>query len=164
MTVIIDAFITTQHAYYTTSGKADLTSALTFLMEDMTREARVSEYYRCAWDIASEPVCSSSDFAMTHIEGILETATDATPADDDEYVMYSRSGTKIVKRDEDGTEDMTAPDLIVTDFEVYVLGDEEDSSVRARVTLSAYYDENSNGSQDSNELDMYLQTSFTARI
>jgi len=144
MTVIVDAFVSSQHSYYTTSEKADLVSVLTFLLEDMTREARVSDNFRCD----SPPCVNASNFSMTHIEDL----NDAGPGED---IRYYKSGTSIYKTDGSSLP-MTPTSITVTNFNVDVMGTPPIDPVRARITIGAY-------SNERPDQELNLQTSFTVR-
>jgi len=148
LTVVVRTFVASQHAYYTTSDKTDIVSALAFLLEDITRESRVSEGFTCTTPSSCEGV---QDFTMTHIVGL----NDALAGETIEY--YLDANDRIQKVNIDGSNDyMTPPNIVVDSFDVTVYGLVPTDPVRARVSLSAHsdaYPENI----------VHLQTSFAVR-
>ena len=152
LTVVVDSFVSSQHAYYTTSDKADLTSALAFLMEDMTREARVSDNFRCG--DASTPCIN---FHMDHIEGLNGAGAGET-------IIYEWVDNDTIEKTDDGTGPFIMNEktkVIIDSFEVEILGNPpidplRAEPLRARVSMSAH-------SVDSPDNVIHLQTSFTAR-
>ncbi len=149
MTVVVDTFVTSQRSYYVASEKADLTSSLAFLLEDMTREARVSTSFTCAL-----PPCSgASDFKMTHIVGL----NSAGPNENVQYVLVNGATKKIQKMTPDGLlHDMTPPGVAIDDFMVTVHGQSPKDPIRAQVSLTAH-------SVERPEQIINIQTSYTSR-
>ena len=151
MTVIVDAFIASQNAYYLTSEQGEITSGLALLLEDMTREARISDSFRCAEAFSPPAACASNMFAMNYIEGLNSQVGT-------ELVSYRLQGNEIRKNYNDGSNHISAitpPDVLVTVFNVNVIV--EEGQTRAVVTIKAHSNNNS-------DIEVVLQTSFTERI
>ena len=88
--VVVDSFIMSQRSYEATVQSVELTKALTVLLEDMTREARVSENFRCTIG-GSSPCPSSTMFVMDHIEGVNNQGASET-------IIYRAQGNSIQKK------------------------------------------------------------------
>jgi len=151
MTVIIDSFVTSQHSYYSTSNKADLTSVLAFVLEDMTREARVSSEYTCTGS-------PCTNVTMTRIQGLNDVA-DAS----NEVITYYLNGANEIVKTEDinGTVTdykMTPTSVVIDAFSatIFDTSDTAGSPTRVRVSLEAH-------SKDYTDQIINLQTSFSAR-
>lgn len=151
MIVIVDTFVTSQRSYRNTVEQAELTRAVTRIMEDMTIQARVSEQFACG--TVSPPCTQTGDgamFVMTHIEGVNSQG-------DNEVVRYRLNGTAIEKNYLDGGFiRMTPPSIEITGFTIDVLGIYPNDQIQAVVTLTAR--------EAANPVkEIHVQTSFTER-
>jgi len=144
MTVVVDAFITSQRSYRLIAAEGALTKSLTVVLENMTREARVSEHFRCA--AAGTTPCTGTEFHMTHIEGLNAQGAG-------ENVTYGVVG-GVIQKD---SLDLTPPTVNVTDFDVRIIGTRPAEQIQALITLTA-------SSVDSPNVKVQLQTSFTERL
>lgn len=152
MVVVVDSFITSQRSYETTVESVELTKALTVLFEDITREARVSENFRCT-DTLTSPCSSTSYYTMDHIEGVNNQGASET-------IVYRTQGGIIQKSTDGGTTytDILPPSVVVDDFQVEVLGEHNTGEqIQALVTVSAHakYEPGAR---------VHLQTSLTERV
>jgi type II secretory pathway pseudopilin PulG len=146
MTVVVDAFVTSQRSQVSLSQQTDLVRAVNMLLEDMSREARVSGSFSCNATTPS-PCVSGTEFFMTHIEGLNGQGAG-------ENVSYVLNGSSIQK----GGILITPPSINVTSFNVEILGTSPRSDqVRALITLTA---------NDTNNAGVVItiQTSFTERV
>src|SRR3989339_417478 len=139
MTVVVDAFISSQRSYRVMAEEGALTKTLTIVLENITREARVSQFFRCA--SAGTTPCTGTSFYMTHIEGL-----NAQGAGED--ISYELVG-GVIQKD---SLDLTPPSVNVTDFDVRIIGTRPQDQIQALVTLTA-------SSVDSPNVKVRLQTS-----
>lgn len=147
LTVVVDSYMNTQRAYRITADQAELTRAVTRVMEDLSVEARVSREYRCG---ATPSPCFGDEFNMVHIEGLNNQVAG-------EVVSYTLNGGAIEKTDPSGsTLAMTPPTIVITDFYVEVKGIYPDEQVQALITLTAQ------SATDPTKV-IHVQTSFTER-
>jgi len=148
MTVVVDAYVTSQHSRQSLDKQTDLIKALNMVFEDMTREVRVSTDFACGSNLS--PCTTNNKFYMTHIKDLNEQQ-------DNEKVEYTLSGTKLQKKTTGPALDMTPPGIEVTAFEVEMVGSVADGDqVRTLVILTA------RDKLDPNTT-LTLQTSFTER-
>jgi type II secretory pathway pseudopilin PulG len=150
LTVVVDSFVTSQKSYRGTAEEGQLVQALTMLLEDMTREARVSESYQCGTGPSPCPV--DTVLIMTHIENLNNQGVG-------EEITFRKNGATIEKDiNSGGYVDMTPPDIVVDSFSVQVYGDPAvKDQIQALVTVSAYHKNNIHKK-------VQLQTSFTERM
>ncbi len=144
MTVVVDSFMTSLKSYRMIYDQGKLSQAFVFVLEDMSRETRVSDTYGCAIGVLSP--CVGTTFSMEHIVG-LNNQTAGT-------VAYSLVNGEIHK---DGVPMTNGAKVRVTNFSVNLLGEYGVDQVRAYITLSAQSVENPNNT-------INLQTSFTERL
>lgn len=150
--VVVDSYVASQKSYADTAREGQMVQALTALLEDMTREARLSENFRCA--LNGVPPCTtvaSNIFFMTHIEGLNGQAAG-------EHVRYrfdSAAGTIARDVNNTGFLPITPPFLTITSFLVTVTDPAATDQVQALVTLEAQHSDGGRKIQ--------LQTSFTER-
>ncbi|HCC05066.1 TPA: hypothetical protein DEP58_02045 [Patescibacteria group bacterium] len=144
MTVVVDAFITSQRSYRLIAEEGALTKALTIALENITREARVSQLFRCT-STGTAP-CTGTAFYMTHIEGLNNQGAG-------ENVSYALAG-GVIQKD---SLDLTPPTVNVTDFDVRIIGTRPAEQIQALITLTA-------SSVDIPNVKVQLQTSFTERL
>lgn len=144
MTVVVDAFISSQRSYRVIAAEGALTKTLNVVLENMTREARVSQNFRCT-DTGSAPCPTGTAFHMTHIEGLNAQG-------ENEYVGYELAGGAIEK---DGLP-LTPPSVNISDFKVRITGTPPEDQIQALITLTA-------NSVDNPDVEVHLQTSFTER-
>src|SRR3989339_84424 len=123
LTVVVDAFISSQRSYRVIAAEGALTKTLTVVLENMTREARVSELFRCT--TAGTVPCVGTAFHMTHIEGL-----NAQGAGED--VSYELAGGVMQKN---GLA-LTPPSVTVTDFDVRIIGTRPTDQIQALITLT----------------------------
>ena len=149
MTVIVDSFITSQHAYYLTSEQGKTTGNLTLFLEDITREARVSHNFSFN--------ASTHTFTMNYIEGLNGHVGNEVV----EYI-YNPT-TKIINKryypippptSPDYTVSITPTNIEVSAFNVNIVQNLGQST--AVVTLTA-------NSKEEPGVEVSVQTSFTQR-
>jgi len=153
MTVIVDAFITSQRSYRLIADQTNLTRSLSVVLEDMSKEGKVSESYGCG---ASSSPCSGNIFSMVHIEGLNNQNagesvryTLGTGANEGKIMKMTTAGGAV-------TTPMTPPSIVVTDFNIKALGSGLDQVI-VFMTFKAHTTENPT-------MEISLQTSFTQRI
>lgn len=145
MVVVVDSFLSSQRSYRTIAEEGALTKAVTVVLENMTREARVSNKYRCTSTGPAPCNTPGDSFYMTHIEGLNDQGAG-------EHIDYTLNGSVIEKN----TVPMTPPTVKITEFTVEVFGTAPQEQVRARITLTAE-------SASRPGVEVHLQTSFTER-
>jgi len=140
MVVVVDAFITSQTSYRDTAERSELAQAITYLFEDMTREARVSDSY----------THTGSELSMMRIEGL-----NGQP---EELVSYSLSPEgEIMKKVGSGDSLPITPNTIeVTDAYIRT-PNPDDESARAIISISAMI-------KDRPNTEVHFQTSVTERL
>jgi hypothetical protein len=149
MTVVVESFINSQRSYKATAEEGMLVQALTMVLEDMTREARVSRDFSCGGAVPS-PCNNPEEFYMVHIEGLNDQGAG-------EVIAYTQNGTTIEKNIEGSDVLMTPPTISITEFNVEIVGAHSTSDqIRALVTITAHHINSPNKS-------VHLQTSFTER-
>lgn len=149
LTVVVDSFFSSQKSYRIIADQAGLARTITTVLEDITREARVSELYKCA--LVSTSPCNNTVFSMTRIEGLNGQAADS--------VVYTLDASGAVTKSVNGASaiKMTPPSIQISNFTINVFGEQGVDQVQAFVTLTANTVENSSQK-------VHLQTSFTERL
>lgn len=146
MTVVVDSFLSSQRSYRIIAEEGALSKTLTVVLENMTREARVSGAYRCT--VAGTSSCNGNAFHMTHIVGLNDQTEFDAP------VSYTLTGAGIIKKN--GV-DMTPPSVNVTDLDVRIRGNPAvNDQIQALITITA-------ASKARPDVKVHLQTSFTER-
>ena len=144
MTVVVESFLSSQKTYKRIADEGTLTKALSSVLENITREARVSKEFRC--ELSGTSPCTSTDtFYMTHVMGLNDQ-------DANEFIAYTLSEDGVIKKN---NVDMTPPTIRVDYFNIRII-ESPSQQTQAVIALSAYSTENA-------QAKVYLQTSFTER-
>jgi type II secretory pathway pseudopilin PulG len=156
--VAVESFSTTQKAYRKTEDAEQVAQALSFLLDEMEREIRVSDSYACAGEL---PSCENSDsLTMRRIKGVnLEPAT--TPV---QYSLSDASDPGKVIKDVGGVRaPVTPPDIEITTFSISVFSkDEFNQSEPTRILIQV--EGKKRGASGVSAIPVFMQTSFATRV
>ncbi len=147
LVVVVDSFILSQRSYMDTSDRSGLSSALSYVLEDITREARVSDNYSI----------SGTGLLMTRIEDLNKQDEGAQDEADVVYTLSSGVLQKKVGLDDAIPITPPATNITVTAFDVQILGGAPDEFHRILVSISAEI-------TGSPETSITMQTTLTERL
>ncbi len=143
LVVVVDSFILSQRSYIDTSDRSGLSSVLSYVLEDITREARVSDNYR---------ISDAGGLLMTRIKGL-----NGQNEDDVSYTLVDSVLQKQVGVDVAIPITPPVTDILVTSFDVQILGGAVGEFDRILVSVSAEV-------KDHPETSITMQTTLTERL
>jgi type II secretory pathway pseudopilin PulG len=148
LVIVANSFISANKGNAVTQRAVEVADALSYMLADMTREAKVSEGY--SWD------SNTSKFSMTHVDGLNEQDRDT--------VSYALVGGSIRKTVTDFTtgESVTLPITPATIFNATSFGVtilDTGGVRRATVTLTARHVDAKAG-----EPSVHIHTTLTERL
>lgn len=147
LVVVVDSFILSQRSYTDTSDRSGLSSVLSYVLEDITREARVSDNYSI----------SGTGLLMTRIKDLNKQDEGAQ---DEADVVYTLASGVLQKKVGLGVAVPITPpatDITVTAFNVRILGSAQGEFPRILVYISAEI-------TGHPETSITMQTTLTERL
>jgi|GEM_PF-4376669 len=159
ITVVLSTFVNAMRSHHVAVAQQELVDAVSFFMEDMTREARVSNNYWCRPGAPAQTHLGDvigcgrgaweDEFSMTRVAGVNGQAA----AD----IVYTWDGATALSKEVDGAGEQVLPPYVsVTTFNVKVHVGPYEGGDRALVVLVAEH-------ADTPAANIALQTTLVAR-
>lgn len=161
MMVGVGSLLTVVEANRKAQALQSVTTNLNFALENMSRTIRTGTHYHCGsgGNIEEPQDCANGDsyFVFEGFEGDTSSSAD--------QIVYRLNGTQVERSLSGGAVDtfvpLTAPEIVVEKFAVYVFGAEDTDLLQPEVVL-ILQGEASTSPRSTTEFD--IQTSVTQRI